>query len=640
MNDIQSNKPSLNRRQFVAGASAVALVPLISSKPAFAETQTLPPLGVIDARTTHAFQLTAMEGVTDFFPAVPSPTMGFNQAYLGPVLRLRSGTSVQATVKNATQETITSHWHGLLVPGEVDGGPHNAIPPGGMWQPVLAIDQPPATLWYHTHVHGETARRVYSGLAGVLIVDDGLDDERGLPTTYGEDDLVLVVQDKRFDAAGFTAYDPTPADKFHGFLGNTIVVNGVPSAMASVPRGIVRLRLLNASNARNFELFFDDGRLVHLIASDQGFLPAPVPLQRVRLTPGERVELLVDFTAGGTVRLMGSPHDEGGTEMGGMAGMPGMAPMPPLQDSFSAPFDVVAFQVDAAIPARIGALPRQILGGESPRLADPSQVREVLLNDMGMLAGDEGAGAMPGMNHGPAPGPAGGLMMPGMSGVAGAEDPVFGINGRPFDMARIDFEVAQGSIERWIVSGQHMGHPFHIHGARFMVVSEGGGAPRPENAGWKDTVFVSRETELLVEFRHPASGSTPFMFHCHVLEHEDRGMMGQLVVAASAARQLRFELVGEVVRDGPTVRFSIGLVDAESGAIVTDAAIRAIEFNMEPEGMGGMVNAVTQLPVTTPGVQPMEVVPDMSGRWQVILEATIPGGAEPITGRVIIRVPN
>jgi FtsP/CotA-like multicopper oxidase with cupredoxin domain len=107
----------------------------------------------------------------------------------------------------------------------------------------------------------------------------------------------------------------------------------------------------------------------------------------------------------------------------------------------------------------------------------------------------------------------------------------FGINGRPFDMARLDLRAAMGTTERWIVAGQMMGHPFHVHGVRFRVASENGRQPRPENSGWKDTVFVEGETELLVRFDHGATAEKPFMIHCHILEHEDAGMMAQFAVA-------------------------------------------------------------------------------------------------------------
>lgn len=106
----------------------------------------------------------------------------------------------------------------------------------------------------------------------------------------------------------------------------------------------------------------------------------------------------------------------------------------------------------------------------------------------------------------------------------------FAINGRPFDMNRVDFEVALGSVERWHVRSTMVAHPFHVHGVRFRVVSEDGAPPRPENTGWKDTILVPGEAEILARFDQPASAETPLMFHCHILEHEDAGMMGQFTV--------------------------------------------------------------------------------------------------------------
>jgi FtsP/CotA-like multicopper oxidase with cupredoxin domain len=125
----------------------------------------------------------------------------------------------------------------------------------------------------------------------------------------------------------------------------------------------------------------------------------------------------------------------------------------------------------------------------------------------------------------------GGGMMGGR-GPAGTEAgrDLFAINGQPFDMQRLNFSVSRDAVERWIVTPTMMMHPFHIHGVAFQVLSEGGRLPRPENRGWKDTVLVRDRVELAARFNQPASREMPFMFHCHILEHEDRGMMGQFTV--------------------------------------------------------------------------------------------------------------
>ncbi|MCX8226809.1 MAG: multicopper oxidase domain-containing protein, partial [Sulfitobacter sp.] len=157
----------------------------------------MPPL--LDTRATGRLSLTATSGTTAFAGGPGIPTAGFNQAYLGPTILMQNG-ELTAEVKNTLDEPISTHWHGLLVPGEHDGGPHLPIAPGATWQPKMTIAQDPATIWYHSHIHERTAEQVYFGLAGVIHVTDGQDDARGLPSTYGVNDLTLVLQDRRFDA--------------------------------------------------------------------------------------------------------------------------------------------------------------------------------------------------------------------------------------------------------------------------------------------------------------------------------------------------------------------------------------------------------------------------------------------------------
>ena len=468
----------MRRRQFLTSSSAAILTAgALSQTPvrrALAQghaPQTrlaMPPL--LDTRATGRLALTATSGSTAIAGGPGISTAGFNQAYLGPTILMQNG-ELAAEVQNTLDEPISTHWHGLLVPGEHDGGPHLAIAPGATWQPEMSIAQDPATVWYHSHIHERTAEQVYFGLAGVIHVTDGQDDARGLPSTYGLDDLTLVLQDRRFDASGRMVYDPSMMDIMHGFAGNRMLVNGQAAATAVVPQGIVRLRLLNGSNARIYTLYLDDARPMHLVATDGGFLPAPVALDVLRLAPGERAEMLVDFSSGGAPVLMSDP---------------GQA------------YGVLQFATDSALSARITRLPDQL--GSTPEDLSGAEVamRQFTL-DMGM----------------------GGMMMSGGG---------FAINGRPFDMRRIDFEVALESVERWQIRSTMVAHPFHVHGVRFRVVTENGGSPRPENTGWKDTVLVSGEAEILARFDQPANRETPFMFHCHILEHEDAGMMGQFTV--------------------------------------------------------------------------------------------------------------
>jgi len=450
----------------------------------------MPPL--LDSTKSGRFRLNAQSGRTNFLGQAETETWGFNQSYLGPTIRIANGGTVQAEVENNLDEEISVHWHGMIIPGDVDGGPHQPIAPGANWTPELPVDQPAATIWYHTHIHGETARQVHKGLAGVLQLSDGLDDDRGLPSTYGLDDLTLVLQDRRFDRRGRMDYSLSMPDQMMGFLGDTMVVNGQVGATAVVPKGIVRLRLLNGSNARIYGLSMSDARAMHLIATDSGLLDRPIELGSLTLAPGERYEVLVDFGDGKDVSLNSEQSTNTSMMGGGMMGG---------RRASGPPFKVLPFAVDSELSARIVTLPRD-LGGSLPSLVATDATQRSVTLDMAM-------------------GP--GMMMRGNSNR-------FSINGQSFDMRRTDFTVRRGALERWSVSANMMMHPFHVHGVTFQVLSENGGAPNPQNTGWKDTVLINGRAELLMRFDQPASEALPFMFHCHILEHEDGGMMGQFSV--------------------------------------------------------------------------------------------------------------
>ena len=189
----------------------------------------------------------------------------------------------------------------MHLPAAMDGGPHQMIEPGGIWFPSWQVDQPAATLWYHPHLHGETAEHVYRELAGMFLIDDP-DAAPALPRNYGVDELPVIVQDKSFTDDG-QLDERAPLLSPTGFLGDTVVVNGTIGPYAEVTTETVRLRLLNASNARiyDFGLVGPDGRPHDfvLVGTDGGLLPAPVPAERVGLSPGERRDRRVDDSGTG-----------------------------------------------------------------------------------------------------------------------------------------------------------------------------------------------------------------------------------------------------------------------------------------------------------------------------------------------------
>jgi len=493
---------SLTRRQalLLSGSAAASLAAAglpwwAHAAPSGGSLLSIPQL--IEARSGEPVTLTLQTTQHRFGAGAAVPARGISASYLGPVVRVRAGDTIPFRVENKLDEETTLHWHGLLVPSQVDGGPHNTIRPGGVWLPELKIRQPAATAWFHPHPHGNTARQVYSGLAGVMIISDGGDRDRGLPETYGVDDLPIVLQDKRFGRDGRIVYEPDMMDLMHGFQGDILVVNGAIGPIANVPAGYVRLRLLNAANARVFDLRFSDRRPVFVIAGDGGLLAEPVETRTLVVAPGERYEVLVDFSDRRPVDLLTAPDPSHG------AGMPMMGPP---RRSAGRLEPLMRFRPDPALKPAVTRPPRQLATLATPDVKSAVAWRTFELNPMM------------------------GMGMMGSRGVGSAH--AMGINGRSFAMDRIDVTARLGTSEIWEISagGMPMAHPFHVHGASFRILSKKGRSPAAHEAGWKDVVLVEEHAEVLVRFDNPAPPRMPFMYHCHILEHEDHGMMGQLAV--------------------------------------------------------------------------------------------------------------
>jgi FtsP/CotA-like multicopper oxidase with cupredoxin domain len=437
----------------------------------------VPPLAQsrIDEQGRRVFDLRAQPGSRDFGFGERTATWGFNGDYLGPTLRARRGERVLVNVHNGLPEPTSVHWHGMHLPASMDGGPHQEVRAGGDWAPSWTIDQPGATLWYHPHPHGTTAEHVYRGLAGMFILDDEHSDALGLPNRYGVDDVPVIVQDKRIADGQFDEDAPLLSDI--GILGDEILVNGVRTPHLPVATSSVRLRLLNASNARSYNFGFSDDRPFALVGTDGGLLPAPYQTRRIQLTPGERAEVVVTVDPGERVELRSYPPALGSDV---------------LADRFiggADAFDVLQLRAAGSLqPSR--ELPGTLV--DVPRL-DPesaSVTREFRLS--------------------------------GRS-----------INGETMDMARADAVVEKGAVEIWeIRNGDGAPHNFHIHDVQFQVLSIAGERPPPHLRGWKDTVFAvpNATVRIIARFADYADPDSPYMFHCHLLQHEDQGMMGQFVV--------------------------------------------------------------------------------------------------------------
>jgi len=486
----------INRRQFAIGAASflsggLVGARLVQGEPSRFTTQfPLPPL-IDAAKQGNALKLKAAPGRHAFLKGKPARTYGYSGPILGPVIRLRRGAEVEMTVENALDSDTTVHWHGLLMPGDVDGGPHQVIKAGDTWRPRLKVTQPATTAWYHPHPHHDTGRQIYMGLAGLIVVDDGIDGRLGLPHTYGFDDLPIIIQDRSIDADGSLTYELDNLSIIYGARGDTVVVNGVIAPRAMVPRGVVRLRLLNAANAQNYELRFSDRRKFHVIASDSGFLPKPVAVNQLRISPAERFEILVDFSSGKPVVLESGPDEVMG--IFGAISQNGAADYVP----------VMRFEPSSK-RGTVKTIPVHLI---EPPAADPSKAinhRQFVLQNY-MCLGRPPTGIEMETGH------------------------ALCINGKSHDMARIDVETKLETSEVWEIVSLGMAHPFHVHGASFRILSLKGAPPPAHLAGWKDVVLVEETAELLVVFNQPAAREYPFMYHCLVLEHEDAGMMGQYV---------------------------------------------------------------------------------------------------------------
>lgn len=475
---------------------------------------------LVELKDGETFDLVAEPATQAFFAGKPAPVIGYGGTYMGPALKLKSGTTPTIRLINKLERPTNVHWHGLLVEGPVDGGTTPGIAPGATWEARLPVDQPAATLWYHAHVHGSTTQDVHDGLAGLLIVEDDKTTALGLPSTWGVDDLPLVLQDRDFDADGRPVRPPVAETLGHGFRGATMIVNGTVGASAKVPTRLVRLRLINVSGARTFRLFFEDQRVFHLIGTDGGLLPAPVELSYLPLSPGERAEILVDF-AEGTSPLMTGPDEHEHRTGATVVTLPDVLPGPTRVLAFEAVKETPSSTAVPKVLATLAPLPVSTEGLKRRRFE--MRVAEATMSEMAGMPADHAAmmnhteGATAPMNHGNHADPT-------------AATPILTINGKSFAMGRIDEHVSLGTTEIWEIVCPEMAHPFHLHGAQFRVLSEDGGQPKLWNRGVKDVVLVENSAELLVTFTRRAGEDTPFVYHCHLLEHEDGGMMGTFTV--------------------------------------------------------------------------------------------------------------
>ena len=475
----------------------VFLLVLLSSQITFAQN----PLTIPPTITGTTFNLTIQNGVTQFYPGINTPTYGINGPLLAPTLIVYKWDWVTMNVTNnltGSGNSTTIHWHGLHVPAMDDGGPHQIINQGATWSPSFQILNSAGTFWYHPHGHNKTDLHVAKGIAGLIIVRDSAEAALDLPRTYGVDDFPVIVQSKAFDVLTQIAI-ATEED-------TAICVNGTIQPYLDAPAQIIRLRLLNGSSMRSYNFGFTGNKSFKLIATDAGLIDNAVTLTRLVLSPGERAEILLDLQGmnGQTIYLNSFSSElpngiYGATTVRSMMG--GEIPDYNLNPLNGADFGILQINVVAPTNNPVTTLPTTL------------------------TTNIPWTGFTTSRNF---------TLQPDVMGNAEAQvvGP-FNINGARFDMNVVNDTTYLNTIEKWrITNNTGIAHPFHMHDMHFYILNVNGGAVPAFESGKKDVVLVlpMQYVEFITKFEDFSDDNVPYMYHCHLLHHEDDGMMGSFIV--------------------------------------------------------------------------------------------------------------
>lgn len=447
-------------------------------------------LHIPDTLSGTTFNLNMRDTFVQYRPGNQTITAGINGAFWGPTLIFNQGDSVHMNVHNYLNDTTTLHWHGMHLPAVMDGGPHQTIPIGTVWQPYWKVTNIASTFWYHPHLHMKTEMQLLQGLGGFIIVRDPAEAALALPRTYGVDDIPLALTSRSFDASNaFTNTSP---------YGDYMLVNGTMNPQVNLPKQYVRLRILNVELERGYNLGFSDNRTFWVIGNDGGLLDAPVPVTRVKLLIGERAEILVNLgtsAVGDTLNLVAY---NAGQEFGFPGSEPNATgPFGSLLNNIN--FTILHMNVTAATVGAITSLPTSLVSNTYLTAADAT-----VLDTIKVTQGTPGPGGLP-----------------------------FSFDNTPFVLSYINKDLALNTVHEWTVTNNNVfGHSFHIHDIQFKLISRSSGPVASYESGWKDTYYlhVNETVSFVAKFTDYADPIHPFMYHCHIAPHEDGGMMGQFVV--------------------------------------------------------------------------------------------------------------
>ena len=438
--------------------------------------------------TGTTFNLTLGSSTKQLKTGAVTATYGYNgNSFWGPTLIMNKGDNVQINVTNSLTDQTTVHWHGFHIPANMDGGPHQIINSGATWSPNFQVKNNAATFWYHPHLHLKTQEQLTKGAGGFIIVQDPVESALALPRTYGTDDIPLVLTSRRYNTDN--SFDLTTT------YGDYMLTNGTANAEISLPKQFVRFRILNAEVERAYNLGFSDNRTFYVITNDGGLLNAPVPVTRMKLAVGERVEILVNLGSD----AVGSSLDMKAFNSGQIFGFPGAEPA--SSGNFGSllnniDFSLLHINVVASNANAITSLPATLANNVYWTNADVTNSRTISIT----------------------------------GGQAGS---AFTFDNNTYGSTTINQTIKLNAVEKWtIVNNNIFGHSFHIHDVQFKIISRSSGSVAAYESGWKDTVYIplGESVSVIAKYDDFSSGVNPYMYHCHFSNHEDGGLMGQFLV--------------------------------------------------------------------------------------------------------------
>lgn len=464
------------------------------------------------------------------------PTFCYNQmdsnniSYLGPTLFWPQGQQITINAFNNMPQRTTMHFHGLNLPSNMDGGPHEIIESKSMWDmpvvPRFTVIDPVQTVWYHSHLMDSTTMQVAMGLAGMIILESPTDSVNlKLPRDYGVNDFPVVVQEKSFNID--TTVTPNRVSSMkatsHPGPGNYLMVNGLLNGFMHIPSEVVRLRFLNGSPISSLNLCVNDSVApvnnqndnMWLVATDGGYTPKAYPFKSFIIAPGERMEMLLNCTnkkQGDTVYLRSLAN--------------------------AVPSDIISFPTTTPPFAFMALVIDTALNPTHPITTIPDSLESYPILDT-LTAYRRAPKRLYGAGNG-----------------GNQAGPIWTIDSMPMNMDIMNDTILVGRTEIWTIENKtNKSHPFHIHKVQFQVLDITDALGNKQSVynntlpkhlmGYKDDVLIRAGTTLrfITQFDH--YGDTlvnneidmmnGFMYHCHILTHEDSSMMHQFVVLDTAS---------------------------------------------------------------------------------------------------------